>query len=342
MRQAVLLGIPGTKRTQYLKEAAVKEGLDLGFLDWKNWREKIGDFGKDGILLKIDPPVWNSCVLGDLDNLWEDYKNQLEELIRGAPAWNLRFWNHPFPMMDLQDKVLCKTFLGRAGLPVTEFVARTFPDLQSTGELLELMESKRVSQVFVKPLKGSGAAGVAALRWQRRTGRMSLYTCALECPGKGLVNTRCLRCFSDRDEIFSLVDRLLQMECIIERWHPKADYEGCSYDLRAVVQGGRLDYLLARLSRGPITNLHLNNRPLDIKELRLPAAVLEEVADVCLKAAGLYPGLSCVGIDIMLEKRSLRPRIIEMNGQGDLIYQDIYRENKIYRRQAQLMKRIVG
>ena len=41
-----------------------------------------------------------------------------------------------------------------------------------------------------------------------------------------------------------------------------------------------------------------------------------------------------------LEKESLTPRIIEMNGQGDLIYQDIFNENTIYRRQAELLKRM--
>ena len=43
-------------------------------------------------------------------------------------------------------------------------------------------------------------------------------------------------------------------------------------------------------------------------------------------------------MDILLEKGSLRPRVIEMNGQGDLIYQDIYDKNKIYRHQAEMMK----
>ena len=55
-------------------------------------------------------------------------------------------------------------------------------------------------------------------------------------------------------------------------------------------------------------------------------------------AADCFPGLRCAGIDILLERGSLKPRIIEMNAQGDLIYQDIYHENIIYRRQAERMK----
>lgn len=49
---------------------------------------------------------------------------------------------------------------------------------------------------------------------------------------------------------------------MVERWYAKAEYAGFSYDLRAVLQDGRLDFLLGRLSKGPITNLHLNNHPL--------------------------------------------------------------------------------
>ena len=52
-----------------------------------------------------------------------------------------------------------------------------------------------------------------------------------------------------------------------------------------------------------------------------------------------FPGLRSAGIDILLEKGSLRPRIIEMNAQGDLIYQDIYNHNVIYGHQAEMMKR---
>ena len=46
------------------------------------------------------------------------------------------------------------------------------------------------------------------------------------------------------------------------------------------------------------------------------------------------------GIDILLERKTMRPLIIEMNGQGDLIYQDIFGENNIYREQVEKICRI--
>ncbi len=44
-------------------------------------------------------------------------------------------------------------------------------------------------------------------------------------------------------------------------------YDKYSYDLRVVYQFGKIDYIVARGSSGPITNLHLNNKPIDIKKL---------------------------------------------------------------------------
>ena len=59
---------------------------------------------------------------------------------------------------------------------------------------------------------------------------------------------------------------------------------------------------------------------------------------MCRRAAACFRGLRSAGIDVLMEKGSMKPRIIEMNGQGDLIYQDIFNKNIIYRRQAEMMK----
>lgn len=217
------------------------------------------------------------------------------------------------------------------------------------AQLLEVMRARRTYQVFIKPVCGSGAAGVAAFRWQPLTGKMILYTCARERSGEegdgldeGLVNTKRLQRITDSRQVLSMAGKLLRLGCIVERWYAKAEYRGFSYDLRAVVQDGRMDFCLARLSKGPITNLHLNNHPLELGMLGLPEKVLGELEELCRNAAGCFPGLRSAGIDILLERGSLRPRIIEMNAQGDLIYQDIYGENGIYRRQAEMMRQACG
>lgn len=392
MRQAVLLGSPGTKRTIYLEKGAEAEGISFRLLDWKKFPFRSADSpasplrkdlvlkndfrddtaladpfwnetARENVFLKIDPPLWESCCLDELNILARDYEKKLQWLAELGKKRQITFLNKPEDILALLDKRACKRRLAEAGIPVTEELdgigRAVFPvaeTLDSVGQavlpvaetldgvgradlLLDSMERRRIFQVFIKPVCGSGAAGAAAFRWQPRSGRMILYTCAMENPETGrLVNTKRLRRFTDRKQVLSMIGRLLELGCIVERWYAKAEHNGFSYDLRAVVQDGRMDFILARLSSGPITNLHLNNHPLKGNELGLPCHVMEDVEQLCIRVAGCYPELRSVGIDVLLEKGSLRPRIIELNGQGDLIYQDIYDQNRIYLHQAEMMK----
>ena len=338
MRQAVLLGKPDTKRTNYMGHAAQKEGLHVLFLDWDGWKEH---FPEGKVFLKIDPPVWDSCKLGQLEALVKHYENQLGQLEDQARIQDVKFFNHPGAIDLLLNKQKCKERLVRAGLSVTEEIGggKGEGPIKRVEQLLEIMQKNRGYQVFVKPIFGSGAAGVSAFRWQPNTGKMVLYTCMWKEDGMpDLVNTKKLRKVTDARQVLSLMEQLLQMECMVERWYAKEEHEGFSYDLRAVIQDKTMDFCLARLSKGPVTNLHLNNRPLKFDDLGLSGTVKEQVEELCIQAAECFPGLRSVGVDILLEKGSQRPRVIEMNGQGDLIYQDIYGDNRIYEKQARIMK----
>lgn len=341
MRQVVLLGNPDSKRTIYLEKAARQEGLPMTFVDWKDWNDRRNLPGAEALLVKIDPPLWSSCFLGELNQLAEGYIRQLEALDNLAQSRNIAFLNSPSVIAGVLDKRACKERLLQAGLPVTETVqvpVRSNEGNISAQMLLGQMHRQRIHQVFIKPVKGSGAAGVSALRCQPRTGKMALYSCAQIQADGTLVNTKCLRRFSETKEVLALLDRILALDCVVERWYAKTEYQGYSYDLRAVVQDGRLDFLLGRLSKGPITNLHLNNQPVEVGALGLPGHILEAIAGLCRKSMEIYPGLRSAGIDILLEKGSMNPRIIEMNAQGDLIYQDIYSTNSIYVHQVRMMR----
>lgn len=339
MSRIILLGDPGTKRAAYFQKAAAKAGVPCRL--WV-WGQPKGEDMSD-VFLKIDPPLWDSCSLEDLAGHVDAYRKDLLDLARLSETCGLRFLNHPEAILALLDKRRCKETLLQAGVPVTELLDSRGVDpggdqIRDTGQLMECMRQRRIFQVFIKPRYGSGAAGTAAFRFQPGRGRMALYTCAAIEPGAGrLVNTKRLRQFSKEEEVTALLDRLLALDHVVERWYVKDVYQGFSYDLRAVVQDGQMDFLLARLAKGPITNLHLNGRPLPAEALGLPRAVLEDIRDVCQKAMMCYPGLRSAGIDVLLEKGSLQPRVIEMNGQGDLIYRDIRGENRIYRHQVEMM-----
>lgn len=310
-------------------------------LDVQKIEEKLlAEFLAKEIFLKIDPPVWKSSSILELPELMEGYKGELMALAALDGKNPITFFNHPSAITALLDKRSCKEVLAREGISVTESFCGDNKEshICNLEMLLEQMRQEKLCQIFIKPVNGSGALGVSAFRMQKRTGKMQLYTCAALTESKTLVNTKRLMCLSDRAQIENVLDILLKMDTLIERWHPKPIYQGYSYDLRAVVQDGRIDMLLARLSKGPITNLQLNNRPLAIEELGLPKRVSEEISYLCQRAMGCFSGLRSAGIDLLLDRGSLTPRVIEMNAQGDLIYQDIYQENKIYRHQAEIIK----
>ncbi len=323
-------GSEGYKRKFYFEKAAAEAGIPVSFYDWKDFGLLGSAGGMENSIVKIDAPEWESCRLKELEELTGRYGERLLQLSRmpfGA------FFNCPRDIAEALDKQKCKRRLAENGVPVTEMYEETF----SCGEeLFGFMEERGIPQVFLKPMRGSGAAGVAALRYSPAKGRVALYTCGTLDRG-GIVNTKRLYRLEGEDAR-AYLDRLLELECIVEKWYRKAVFQGYCYDLRVVVQDKRTDYILPRLSKGPITNLHLNNHSMEFGKLNLDKAVVENISEACARAAACYPGLKSMGMDVLLEKGSLMPRIIEINAQGDLLHRDAYGENRIYKRQIEIMK----
>jgi glutathione synthase/RimK-type ligase-like ATP-grasp enzyme len=172
-----------------------------------------------------------------------------------------------------------------------------------------------------------------AYRRHAKTGEEVVYTSA-RFIGNSLYNTKKIRRVTDTDEIRKMVDTILQGDAVVERWIAKATHGGKVYDLRVVYQFGHIAYMAARRSVGHITNLHLNNDALSVCELGLSAELMGEIENLCGRAMALFPGLNSAGIDVLLEAGSLRPFVVEINAQGDLIHSDIYGNNSIYAEQV--------
>lgn len=327
----VLIGDGGSKRTAFMKKAAESLGFPLRLLDWA----AIGsepDIGRlRGCAVKIDPPPAATASLEQMRAQLSGYIEVLQKLARAE----CYFFNPPEAILQLLDKKYSKQRLQEHGILATQMF---MPEIEDTGQLLDFMRQSRCYGVFIKPRYFSGAAGVAALRIHPVRGEMVLYTSCRVEQGR-LINTKKLYQMRDTPDIVRLLGLLLHLECVIERWHPKAEVGKKSYDLRAVYQFGHIAHIVVRCSQGPVTNLHLNNQALELGALRHSVqnmqGMVREVESLCRRAVALFPGLAMAGVDILLEKDTLRPRIIEMNGQGDLIYQDIYGKNKIYREQVE-------
>lgn len=332
----ILIGDENSKRTDYLKKAADEFHIPVEVIGWDTLnrgfsiKESINEPKHTAV--KIDPPAYQTVHLSDMQCLLQGYKKALEKLAEA----DCQFLNAPQAVWQLLDKKDTKICLQNHKLPVTQM----FTERSRTPEaLLEQMRQRRCFSVFIKPRYFSGAAGVAAFRIHPIHKDMILYTsCRRE--HTELINTKKLCKLTDHREIMEILRHLLALGCIIERWHPKADYRGKSYDLRVVYQFGHIAHMVVRRSDGPITNLHLNNQALDVKSLGLDYECIHNIEKVCHDAVSCFPKLQMAGIDILLEKDTLRPLIIEMNGQGDLIYQDIYGKNNIYREQVRQLCRL--
>ncbi len=119
-------------------------------------------------------------------------------------------------------------------------------------------------RVFVKLAHGSSASGIVALETDGRRVQATTTVEAVEsASGLRLYNTRAVRRLTDEREISVVIDALCRERAHAEQWVPKASLAGGVFDLRVVVIGGRAMHAVARVGRGPMTNLHLGNRRAD-------------------------------------------------------------------------------
>ena len=251
----------------------------------------------------------------------------------------VRFLNPPAEILQLLDKVACKEKLQKHQVSVTTMVAK---QVRNYMELKALMMERKLYSVFLKPVYGSGAAGILALSMNPVKGNVVAYTAAC-IEDDVLFQQKNIRKITEENEVERLVNAITSLETIVERWYPKATLEGEPFDFRVLWQFGRMEYLVARKSASPITNLHLNNGAVSLedvlhsKETWNQGDIQKEIEKLCEEAMTLFPRVNVAGLDVMLDKKTGKPRIIEINGQGDLLYQDIYGENRIYREQIMKM-----
>lgn len=308
-----ILGNPENRRVrdyvQTLKALGQPEPLCFSYLDLlQNTRPLPVD------LLRIDSPGENEAVtrlliergggpqnpeighgeIAYLREYHEGFRSFLLEL--DTPAQNA-----PEQIVLMFDKWTCHQRFQAAGL------ARP----RSQPACADLLKAPQ-GRYFFKPLHGSSASGVCAIRWQ---GRRRQLIAPIEIADGRLYNTLRVRTYRHDEEIDFLLDRLLPQGMIAEEWIPKLSLPGGFTDLRVLVIAGQARHRVVRKSHSPMTNLHLGNRrgdPLEIAPL-LPAAL--ELAE---RAAACFPQCLYAGVDILLDVKG-RPLIGEINAFGDLL-----------------------
>jgi hypothetical protein len=176
--------------------------------------------------------------------------------------------------------------------------------------------------VFVKLACGSSGSGVVAFAVGR--GRMQATTTVELVRRAGrwvMFNSRRLRRYESSGGVAALFDTLCPEGVVVEEWVPKAGLRGSACDLRVLAIGGEARHAVVRLSRTPLTNLHLLNDRADADELRalVPVGRWEAALADVRRAAAAFPACLHLGVDLAFAAGFRRHAVFEANAFGDLL-----------------------
>ncbi len=252
---------------------------------------------------------------------WANLLDRLQETIRSNPQ--LEVLNTPAAIKLAFHKLHCQQQLQLAKVSVPKILLE---HCQSYDHFIEVMQASGVQQVFIKPIHGSSAAGVMAFRHNKK--RSVLYsTLSRQAPGK-IFNSLGLSRYSKPTEIRSLITEMIPAHLMVEEWVPKKSHGGKSVDLRILVIDGIATFVVPRMSKHMITNLHLGNEKGQIRELEESWGVglIEEAKRQAELAVKTIEGLFYAGVDVAISSGG-NAYVLEVNAFGDLLL-NIFHEGK--------------
>lgn len=230
------------------------------------------------------------------------------ELQHAAPHQRMQQTQH---ILTMFDKAATHAKLQAAGVPVPE----ALPPVQSCEDLLAKAKERGWTRVFVKLNYGSSASGTMALQW---SGERVAATTTVRLENGRLYNSKKLLTYRTWPEVHTLINSLAKYRIHVERWLPKANWQGHTMDLRVVTIAGQAKHALVRLGRGPITNLHLGNERGDIKQLKQALGPCwNEIQQTCQATLETFSGALYGGVDVMLTPGWRKHAVLEVNAFGD-------------------------
>ncbi|MEU2155159.1 STM4014 family protein [Streptomyces sp. NPDC019396] len=230
----------------------------------------------------------------------------------------------PGDLAVLFDKRLCHERLAVAGVAVPPSpTSGRAPVVGGWEDVRGHLAEPAFRRAFVKPAHGSSASGVLAVE-AASGGRVHAVTSVERAPDGRLFNSLRLRRYTSESEVAAIVDALAPDGLHIERWLPKAVHRARATDLRVVVVAGKATHAVVRTSRSPLTNLHLGGERGDLAEAMAAVRAAgrswpEHVLGLCERAAALFPGRLCVGVDVLPATAWRRFTVGEVNAFGDLL-----------------------
>lgn len=347
MKDLCLFGVAGHPRTAQLARAFAARGSSLVVVDYK--RALAPEFQAPAArCYKLDAPGQDEALDRALLHLsdgslrprahgevwsrraWFAGFKLLLERIQHAVGPAARWFNPPIEVLQMSDKLQCQLQLRSVGVAVPPLLQHS--EILSFEQLLGCMAEQRVAQVFLKSRYGSSASAVLALRLASG-GRCSAWSSA-RLHGGRLYNHLRVQHLAELAQIRALVDAISAGGAYAERWLPKprapGATDGSCYDLRVIARSGTPRQMVARLSRTPLTNLHLGNQ-------RAEPAWLDpsqhEAVNTSIRAVQrAFPRSLSMGVDLLLHGG--HARVLEVNAFGDWLQGVLFAQRTTFEDQA--------
>lgn len=341
-----LVGNPENRRIREFQQAVEELGgptpACLSYEELLHTPDSLARLEVD--LLRIDSPGENEAVtraliargggpedaclaFGEIAYLREYHRGYCEvlDLIQASGTLCL---NAPGDIAAMFDKWECHRRFIEVGVPrpAAELAPNDFASLRRE------MQSRKSGRLFLKPLHGSSASGVCALRWTPQYQQLIAPIRIQSAGGRtALVNSLDVRTYTTFADIELILGRLLPQGMISERWIPKLSLPGGAVDLRVLVIGSEARHWVVRQSHHPMTNLHLGNRRGDKAALveLIGTEKLHAAFDLAVQAAACFPDSFYAGVDILIDSRH-RPLVGEINAFGDLLPRLTHRGESTY------------
>lgn len=276
-------------------------------------------------LVKISPDMIDDYLADDAGRIYYPHLwylgftkllNNLTKELAQYQGW--RWMNAPEDILLMFNKLKCQQLLAKNGIPVPHRLGI----VKSFEHLHEMMRAQNINRVFLKLAHGSSASGVVAYRINKdnQCAITSVELVKHQYMIK-LYNSLKLRTYYDIAEIRSIVDELARYNLFAEEWLPKAGFQGRTCDLRVLMIKDQPSHMIVRLSKHPITNLHLLNARGDAEKLReyIGAKKWQPMLNSCQRVMQCFAQSHYAGLDIMFSPTFNKHYILEVNAFGDLL-----------------------
>lgn len=262
----------------------------------------------------LDARLAEPGAIGSPAQLAFGLKLALEEAAAIAARRAARLLAAPSEVARTFDKTACAAHLQTHGIAVP----RQIGPVSGFDDLITRMRHERMSRAFVKLRFGSSAAGMTALALGPG-GQIVAYTTAVLGANGTPHATRDLRRLVHHREIGAIIDALAPLGLHTEAWLPKAGVEGGGADLRLILVDGEPVFNIMRVSRHPMTNLHLGGerRSPDALRARAGEAAWEALIETCRAVGRAFPSCFMLGVDAAILAGDRRHAVFEVNAFGD-------------------------